>query len=733
MQLKFKKERFLNVNNTESLKNTDLDEVVEQSANTTVDLDTEKNQIDDLPDESEKPSKGLKAFLAKFNEKVSKIKWLSFLIFPCTILYMEFVFKLITTPKFFNWGLVILPLYSLFAGGLLYFLCSSFSPKVNNILAKVLLIAMTVLFASQIVYYWCFNKYYILYSIGVGGADQIIEKGIIEKTIGTIKACFLPIIITSIPAIFSLFLISKKRVIFQKIQIKKRLIGLASTIGVRVLASILVLIIPATKEIYYGAFDMNVNASYFGLLNTEVKDVWYNIFEFDQPSTIQVHDVPASTTPNGETLETWQMNIDFDELIKNETDDEVLDLHKYFRNRTPTEKNEYTGMFEGYNLIYVTAEGFSQYAIHKDLTPTLYKMYNKGFKFNNFYTPIWGVSTFDGEYVNCTGLIPKSGVWSLFRAGDLQNDMRFTMGRQFLNAGVPKVYAYHGHTYKYYRRDISHPNMGYEYKAIGNGLEDKIEKCWPESDLELMEASADEYISSTDRFHAYYMTVSGHLDYNFKDNSMSVKNQKLVENLNMSETAKAYIACNIELDKAMELLLSKLEKAGVADKTLIVISPDHYPYGLEDKSSDDEYHYFSELAGHAIEPKFEIYKSSLIMYSPSMIEPIEIDKYCSSLDVLPTISNLLNMEYDSRLIMGKDILSTSSPLVVFSDKSFINERGMYNAIDRTFTDFEGNPIEDEDYLLECKTEVNNMFLASAGILDNDYYGIVFGTRKTRIN
>ena len=182
----------------------------------------------------------------------------------------------------------------------------------------------------------------------------------------------------------------------------------------------------------------------------------------------------------------------------------------------------------------------------------------------------------------------------------------------------------------------------------------------------------------------------------------------------------------------MELLLSKLEAAGVADKTLIVISPDHYPYGLEDKNSKDEYHYFSELAGHKVDPEFEIYKSVLLMYSPSMKKAVEVDKYCSSLDVLPTISNLLNMEYDSRLLMGSDILSNSSPLVVFSDRSFITERGRYNATKRTFTNFNGKIIKDEEYLSSMKTEVNNMFIASAEILDNDYYGIIFGTRKEKL-
>ncbi|MBQ3562930.1 MAG: sulfatase-like hydrolase/transferase [Clostridia bacterium] len=648
---------------------------------------------------------------------------------------MELIFKFLTTPNFFNLGLTFVPLYSVAAGFLFSAVCSCFSEKVNNLLARCFSFALSLIYATQVVYYWCFSKYLILYSVGVGGADQIIEEGIVDKTLITIKECIIPVLLLFLPAILSLFFVGKKRgVSFAKISVKARFGGFIGFIATHVLTTLLAILVPVTSEIYFAAFDPNLSAAYFGLLNTELQDIKYNVLGGEHPSDIEIDassDIPTITPPTEPVKTTWQMDIDFDKLMQGETDEEVLELHKYFKNRTPTEKNSYTGMFEGYNLIYITAEGFSQYAIDKELTPTLYKMYNSGFKFNNFYTPIWGVSTSDGEYVNCTGLIPKSGVWSLYRSGEQKNNMCFTMGRQFLNAGVEKVYAYHPHTYKYYRRDVSHPNMGYDYKGIGNGLEGKIKETWPESDYEMIAATADEFISKDKRFHAYYMSVSGHLEYDFKYNAISSKNKKLVANLPYSNTAKAYIACNIELDRAMELLLSKLEAAGVADKTLIVISPDHYPYGLEDKNSEDKYHYFSELAGHTVEPNFEIYKSVLLMYSPSMKKSVEVNKYCSSMDVLPTISNLLNFEYDSRLLMGRDILSNSPAMVVFSNRSFITDEGMYNATDRIFTDFNGKKIENIN-LSEYKTEVNNMFLASAGILDNDYYGIVFGTRKTRL-
>ena len=143
------------------------------------------------------------------------------------------------------------------------------------------------------------------------------------------------------------------------------------------------------------------------------------------------------------------------------------------------------------------------------------------------------------------------------------------------------------------------------------------------------------------------MTVSGHMQYSFTGNYIAWKNKKYVEDLPYSEQAKAYLATQIELDRALEHLLSQLENAGIADQTLIAISADHYPYGLEDQTID-------ELTGHAVEGNFELYKSPFILYAKGM-DPEIITKPASSLDILPTLSNLMGVEYDSRLLMGQDI------------------------------------------------------------------------------
>ena len=221
------------------------------------------------------------------------------------------------------------------------------------------------------------------------------------------------------------------------------------------------------------------------------------------------------------------------------------------------------------------------------------------------------------------------------------------------------------------------------------------------------------------------MTVSGHLDYDFDGNSMARKNADAVADLPYSDTVRAYYACNIELDRAMEKLLSALDEAGLADNTVIVITPDHYPYGLEDGEAENPYQYFDELAGYSIDTTFELYKSCLIIYSPSMESGITIDKACSSIDIIPTLNNLFGFEYDSRLLIGRDILSDSDPLVIFLDRSWITDKGSYNAETEEFTLFAGQTLDDEqNYIETIKTIVSNKFKVSAQMLDNDYYSRV---------
>lgn len=681
-------------------------------------------------------------------QKKFKLNLVVFLML--SVIYMD-VLTIAFTSGFENGGFFFTLLFSIPVAFVLWVIATLFKTQKRRIVAIVELIALYIIYAVQIVYYKVFQTFFIFYSLKAGGADQVTEAGIIKTTFGAIFKSIPKLFVIAIPLLI-LMLLGKKFIVSPKIGFMQRAIAIIGAVAIHYFCILLVIIFPSPREVYRGVFDVKISASTFGMLRTEWLDLKYSIFgaptddDIDLPDKQQNQDKPQEIVYDKNLLD-----IDFAARAASSTNASVKSLDEYFAAQEGTYQNKYTGMFEGYNLIFITAEGFSPYAVDPELTPTLYKMANEGFKFNNSYNPVWGVSTSDGEYVTCTGLIPKSGVWSFYVSGE--KSMPFCMGNQFNRIykakGInKKARAYHNHTYTYYHRDVSHPNMGYKYIGYGNGLEGKIKKTWPESDLEMMQVTVDDYITSTEPFHAYYMTVSGHLNYSFVGNAMSKKNKPLVDHLNMSDTAKAYLACNIELDKAMEYLLKRLNEAGVAERTLICINGDHYPYGLLDEESGDKYKYFNEFLGHTVEPTFELYKSTIIMYAQGM-EPVSVDKYCASVDIMPTLSNLLGLKYDSRLFMGNDILSTADQLVIFSNRSWISEAGKYDAKTKVFTPFDANYFKDEvtketvtdangetkvvekvtktakqvqeDYVANMKKVVNNKFKVSALILETDYY------------
>lgn len=426
-----------------------------------------------------------------------------------------------------------------------------------------------------------------------------------------------------------------------------------------------------------------------------------------------------------------QFEIDFAKLRGLADNDKKRWLTDYIESLQPVNTNEYTGLFEGYNLIYLTAEGLSTYAIREDLTPTLYRLAHSGFVFDNYYTPLWQTSTSDGEYINCTGLIPD-GQFSMKKSSS--NDMAYTLPKFFQEEGVA-CYAYHNNSLSYYDRYLTHPNLGYDFKACKLGELSEAEwgskifpmehpNQWPASDLEMMQGTASEYLGQ-ERFHVYYLTVSGHLNYNFKGNAMSYKNRDKVADLDLSEEARAYLACNIELDKALEYLLVQLEETGQLEKTVICLSADHYPYGMSESA-------YEELAGKSLENGMDKYRNTLILWNAGMEEePVHVKKACGPMDIVPTLLNLFGFHYDSRMYAGRDILSDEEGLVIFNDRSFVTDCVVYARKGKTTTwvkDDSGNELVADDlkeeYFADRQKEVKDRYRFSAYVLQENYYADV---------
>lgn len=632
------------------------------------------------------------------------VYWIFFIIFE-EIVFSALIFGNVTNSIFMT-SLMSLPFAII-----LSIISSAFKQKINIVITYILIIAVCLLVGAQLIYFKIYEAIISFYSIMNGG--QVTE--FITTIIEVMKQNWLGIILIFLPLIAAIILHLTKILKFEKNSKKELILKLIATViiyslGILCVNEINVEGMYSNKNLYYNIHVPKVTARRMGLFTTMKLDLKRLLFGFEEKLEIEVIAIPEEVI-----IEEKKYNIteiDFDTLIQNETDETIKTMHEYFKNQIPTEQNEYTGMFKDKNLVVFVAEGLSNIAIREDTTPNLYKLYKEGFQFDNFYTPLFPVSTADGEYITDTSLIPKEGVWSIHKVEG--NYMPYSYPNVFEQLGYTSN-SYHNHTATYYHRDKYLKTMGYDsYLAVGTGLENRMDtRLWPNSDYEMINVTVDDYINN-EKFLAYYMTVSGHLNYTTIGNCMASRNWESVRNLPYSHRPKAYLACQMELDKAIGELIRKLEEAGKLENTVIVLSPDHYPYGL----NLDE---INELSTYERDNVFEKHHTPLLIWSGSMKEPIKIDKVCSSLDVLPTILNLFGIEYDSRLLMGNDILSNNKePIVIFSDRSYITEKGRYNSITGKFTANDGVEV-DENYAEKISEIIYQKFKMSAMILDKDYY------------
>ena len=458
----------------------------------------------------------------------------------------------------------------------------------------------------------------------------------------------------------------------------------------------------------------NATASYrsVGVVGTVAQELRQMLFSRgDQVALTQ----PMNLEDPDPSLARNTLDLDFAALASGTEDAGLKQLDRFFGQAGASPKNQYTGLLKGFNVITVCAESFSPWLISPELTPTLYRLSQGGFVFENFYGCFQSVTT-NGEYALCLGLLPDLSRTKTASSFDesVGHYLPFALGNALKELGYD-TWAYHNYIGEFYNRNQTHSNMGYTFKSAGNGLD--ITMQWPASDLELIQASVEDYLHSGKPFHAYYMSFSGHYQYNWH-NAMSLKNRERTRDLPYSETVKAYIACNLELEDAMGCLVEKLEQAGILDRTLIVLTGDHYPYGL----SAEEY---NELAGRPIDTSFEKYHNSFLCYT-SALEPVVVRDYCCTVDILPTLLNLLGVPYDARLLAGRDVLAPGPHAAVLETHSFLTQDFRYDAENGSLIPNQpGEEISPQE-LENWKLLVEQKFDLSREILNRDYYSHVFG-------
>ena len=436
-------------------------------------------------------------------------EWLrSLLLFCGASVYVELCLHL-CVYRSLDRRAVYLVLFGLL-GGTVCTLLTTHLPKIARQIVGVLLVAVQVLFAEvQLMYHAIFGNFMPISQVSMGGN---VITNFDSQILYSIGKNIVPILLLLVPLIVTILCLALRKLRVLTVRLKWR--QALATLG------ILLTLLLATMGIMYAgrgkSFSVyktftNVNTSTdssyksVGMLATTVQELRYMVFGSSgsviiTPSSLGTDTRRLYSSNSYNVIE----SIDFAKLAESADNIMCKTTDEYLAQVVPTRKNNYTGLLQDYNLITICAESFCPWFISEELTPTLYKLSHTGIIFENYYGTFQSVTT-NGEYTMCMGLYPdmsRTKTDSSFNVAGT-NYLPFCLGNALKEKGY-QTWGYHDYIGDFYNRNITHANMGYTFKAADSGLDIKID--WPSSDLEMMEASVDDYLSSREPFHAYYIT-----------------------------------------------------------------------------------------------------------------------------------------------------------------------------------------------------------------------------------
>lgn len=618
-----------------------------------------------------------------------------FLEYYISLIYLELMFRIFGISTFSYKNLYSF-IYLMFITFVLMFINRLFYKK-GSLVNKIVVFFICLYFSLEIVFKKIFNVYFSIKSIGMAGNLNSFYKEMFNYIYNNIFYIF----IMFIPFIIICFI--SKYMKYNNINKRNIMLYLILILNSYNIYCLSVMLNSSLNNLYYNVDNSSLYKEYVGVIPSTLLDIKRSMFGFEDKVVSVNKNVNIKTKYDKNVID-----VDFDKLISDETDKTLLSMHNYFKEENGTYKNKYSEYFKDKNLILFMAESFNSIAVNEELTPTLYKLVNNGFVFNNFYSPLV-LSTIGGEYQELTGLYPNIEMLSkVWRNG--KNSYEWGIGNRFKDMGY-NTYAYHDNQYDFQNRNQYLKSIGLDnYLGCGNGLETRIDcTVWPQSDVDMINSTVDDYIND-DKFFVYYATVSGHMDYNY-GNYIANKNKSFVEEMDYSLESKAYLATQIELDRALLNLINRLKKSGKLDDTVIALVGDHYPYALDMDN-------INEISDYERDDLFLVNKSNFILWNSKM-DKVKIDKVGSQIDVLPTLYNLFGVKYDSRLIIGKDILSDDEGLSIFNNLSWISDKGKYNSVTGIF---DGDA--DLDYINNMNSIVANRVSMSKYLIKYNYYDLV---------
>ena len=343
------------------------------------------------------------------------------------------------------------------------------------------------------------------------------------------------------------------------------------------------------------------------------------------------------------------------------TEEYVEELNNYFDEQPAHQANEYSDLYNGYNVITILGETLETRFIDETLTPNLYTMRENGLSFDNYFTTVFQQgATCNSEYMSLTGLgAITTNDWSNNVCDAYsENTITYALPNQLNELGYKTYYFHSGYEW-FYNREVMVPSYGYDVVKF---QEDIIESGYDDFndrfDTEMM-YFLDEFVEFDEPWYINLLTYSMHGAYNQDEFEMHADQvDAAYPDTEMDSEIRNYMLKLVEFDNLLGLLMDELEAKGQLDNTLFVVFPDHYPYMMN-------YDTYTDYIG--VDDSFhEVMRQELFIYATDMTKEV-VSTPGSTMDVTPTILNMLNSSSDFDYYMGKDLLGVTENYILYAD------------------------------------------------------------------
>ena len=411
--------------------------------------------------------------------------------------------------------------------------------------------------------------------------------------------------------------------------------------------------------------------------------------------TYHLNDFVKSLEPKLSTI------FGYDQAVKTFHDhyDEVSDTQDY--------TNDYTGIFQGKNVIVIHAESIQQFVIGmsfngEELTPNLNKLASESIYFDNFYSQVSVGTSSDAEFTSLTSLMPTNtgtAFVSYF-------DRTYVSMPSLLSDKGYYTFVMHANKANFWNRDLMYASLGYQRfyskddydidEVVGLGL----------SDTSFFHQSVEKLKEINEMGKPYYGTLimlSNHTPFidsaAMTDYEVDMKEEVTLEDGTVTTVSHPYME-GTKLgqylksvhyaDQALGEFINLLESEGLLENTVLVLYGDHdarldindyvrlYNYDPETNSilnpDDPDYINFDEY-------QYELNrKVPFMIWSSETKEKLHktVSDVMGMYDVMPTLGNMLGVY--NKYALGHDIFQIgSNNIVVFPNGNWVTNSIYYNA------------------------------------------------------